>query len=56
MSFLKKLFKGNNEEVQKEKIVPLTNGELVNISQTPVKQRKVSKIIVLFDDGTYQEL
>lgn len=35
MSFLKKLFKGNNEEVQKEKIVPLTNGELVNISQVP---------------------
>ena len=30
--------------------------ELVNNSQTPVKQRKVSKIIVLFDDGTYQEL
>lgn len=30
--------------------------ELVNTSQTPVKQRKVSKIIVLFDDGTYQEL
>ena len=35
MSFIKKLFKGNNEEVQKEKIVPLTNGELVNISQVP---------------------
>ena len=35
MSFLKKLFKGNNEEVQKEKIVPLTNGELVDISQVP---------------------
>ena len=35
MSFLKKLFKGNNEDVQKEKIVPLTNGELVNISQVP---------------------
>lgn len=30
--------------------------ELVNSSQTPVKQRKASKIIVLFDDGTYQEL
>jgi hypothetical protein len=24
--------------------------------QTPVRQRKVSKIIVLFDDGTYQEM
>lgn len=27
-----------------------------NIIQTPVKQRKVSKIIVLFDDGSYQEM
>lgn len=27
-----------------------------NLIQTPVKQRKVSKIIVLFDDGTYQEM
>ena len=26
-----------------------------NIIQTPVKQGKVSKIIVLFDDGSYQE-
>lgn len=24
--------------------------------QTPVKQRKVSKIVVLFDDGSFQEL
>jgi transcriptional regulator with XRE-family HTH domain len=30
--------------------------ELVDRSQIPVKQRKVSKIIVLFDDGSYQEL
>lgn len=30
--------------------------ELVNITQTPVKQRKVSKIVVLFDDGSFQEL
>ena len=29
---------------------------LDNIVQTPVKQRKVSKIIVLFDDGSYQEM
>ena len=27
-----------------------------NIVQTSVKQRKVSKIIVLFDDGSYQEM
>ena len=27
-----------------------------NLIQTPVKQRKVSKIIVLFDDGSYQEM
>lgn len=26
------------------------------ISQTTMRQRKVSKIIVLFDDGTYQEM
>ena len=25
-------------------------------SQTPVRQRKVSKIIVMFDDGSYQEM
>ena len=25
-------------------------------AQIPVKQRKVSKIIVMFDDGTYQEM
>ena len=31
MSFFKNLFKGNKEqEVKKEQIVPLTNGELVN--------------------------
>lgn len=30
--------------------------ELVNVTQTPVKQRKVSKIVVLFDDGSFQEL
>ena len=36
MSFFKNLFKGNKEqEVKKEQIVPLTNGELVNISQVP---------------------
>lgn len=30
--------------------------ELVDRTQNTVKQRKVSKIVVLFDDGTYQEL
>ena len=36
MSLFKNLFKGNKEqEVKKEQIVPLTNGELVNISQVP---------------------
>ena len=30
--------------------------ELVNVTQTPVKHRKVSKIVVLFDDGSFQEL
>lgn len=29
---------------------------LDNIIQNPVKQRKVSKIIVLFDDGSFQEM
>ncbi len=36
MSFFKNLFKANKEaEVKKEVIAPLTNGELVNISQVP---------------------
>lgn len=36
MSFFKNLFKKNKEqEVKIEKIVPLTNGELVNISEVP---------------------
>lgn len=30
--------------------------ESVNASQTTVKQRRVSKIVVLFDDGSFQEL
>ena len=30
--------------------------ELANTIQTTVKQRKVSKIVVLFDDGSFQEL
>ena len=28
----------------------------INNTQIPVKQRKVSKIIVLFDDGSFQEM
>lgn len=35
------------------------NNEIIsldNIAQTSVKQRKVSKIIVLFDDGSFQEM
>ncbi len=36
MSFFKKIFNEKKEqEVKKEQIVPLTNGELVNISQVP---------------------
>ena len=36
MSFFKNLFKGKKEQdIKKEQIVPLTNGELVNISQVP---------------------
>lgn len=36
MSFFKKIFnEKKDQEVKKEQIVPLTNGELVNISQVP---------------------
>lgn len=36
MSFFKKIFNDKkDQEVKKEQIVPLTNGELVNISQVP---------------------
>jgi hypothetical protein len=27
-----------------------------HITQMPIKQRNVSKIIIMFDDGTYQEM
>ena len=30
--------------------------DLISHIQQPVKQRSVTKIIVLFDDGSYQEL
>jgi hypothetical protein len=29
---------------------------LIQATQTIVNQRKVSKILILFDDGTYQEM
>lgn len=35
---------------------PIEMENLNNTTQTIVNQRKVSKIIVLFDDGTYQEM
>ena len=40
-----------------ETIVPISLLKtLSNTTQNTVKQRNVSKIIVLFDDGSYQEL
>ncbi len=46
-----------NEEFKQE-TKPLTNAlnTLDKISQSVVTQRKVSRIIVMFDDGTYQEM
>ncbi len=35
MSFFKNIFKGNKEEVKKEEIAALTNGELVSITEVP---------------------
>ncbi len=35
MSFFKNMFKGNKEEVKKEQIAALTNGELVSITEVP---------------------
>ena len=50
----------NETRIENEAPVDLTSltslKELVNVTQTPVKQRKVSKIVVLFDDGSFQEL
>ncbi len=45
--------------VQKEPEPTQTSSELntlSNVVQTIVKQRKVTKVIVMFDDGSYQEL
>lgn len=43
-----------------EKITPVETSTELNTStqatQTVVNQRKVSKILILFDDGTYQEM
>lgn len=40
-----------------ENIVPLTAlNTFNNIPQSAIKQRNVSKIIILFDDDTYQEM
>ncbi|MBQ8499358.1 MAG: helix-turn-helix transcriptional regulator [Bacteroidales bacterium] len=39
-----------------EVISPILLKDLVESSQNIVKQRSVSKIIILFDDGSYQEL
>lgn len=46
----------NNPE-QTQPTVPFSViKDLVESTQQPVQQRKVSKIIVLFDDGSFQEL
>lgn len=43
-----------------EKIIPVETSTELNtltqVAQTIVNQRKVSKILLLFDDGTYQEM
>lgn len=41
------------EEPVKDNSEPNTS---INVTQPIVKQRKISKIIVLFDDGTFQEM
>ena len=51
----------DNAEIQKlepaQPTVPFSViKDLVESTQQPVQQRKVSKIIVLFDDGSFQEL
>ena len=45
------------EPVLNENIEVLTSiKESVKVAQSPVKQRKVSKIVILFDDGSFQEM
>lgn len=36
--------------------IPVLPDPVVTMPEIPVTQRKVSKIIVLFDDGTFQEM
>lgn len=45
-------------EIEAEANIPSTTviDTLYNLSQTPAKQRKVKKILILFDDGSYQEM
>ncbi len=43
---------GNNEQAQISNDINTLN----NIAQSIVKQRNVSKVIIMFDDGSYQEL
>lgn len=44
------------EEVPPQETISHDIKPLDNISQSIVNQRKVSKILILFDDGTYQEM
>ena len=44
------------EEDDKEIEVLTSIKESTNSTQVVVKQRKVSKVIVLFDDGSFQEM
>ncbi len=47
----------DEEPVVKENIELSTKIETIdNIPQHPVKQRNVSKIIILYDDGSFQEM
>ena len=47
----------DEEPVVKENIELSTKIETIdNIPQQPVKQRNVSKIIILYDDGSFQEM
>lgn len=53
------LFSFEEEEAAEESIpaeIPIASKTSEEIVQKPAKQRKVKKIIVLFDDESYQEL
>lgn len=48
-----------HDPVMTEKAFPVSTSEINNlgsITQTIVNQRNVKKILILFDDGTYQEM